>query len=215
MAQETSCSRFTQRCRKATIYTETTPDCCKGGVIEVFKYIQQLFKEHDITWWMDYGSLLGTLRHNGFIPHDKDGDIGVLMEDKEKVLALRSQIVKDKFHFMYNPRRVGPQFTFAGGNRVKIRWSAVNNANVDIFFWYLDEETGLYHRTNYIMVDRFKGREFPKEWLLPLREAQFEDMTVPIPYEAEKLVVHRYGEGWKTPIAANNDGKRRGKYIAK
>lgn len=38
-------------------------------------------KEHNIKYWLDYGSLLGAIRHQDFIPWDDDIDISVTEED--------------------------------------------------------------------------------------------------------------------------------------
>ncbi len=49
-------------------------------------------KKHGIQLWMDYGSLLGTVRHRGYIPWDDDIDICVMREDYMKLI----EILKDE-----------------------------------------------------------------------------------------------------------------------
>ena len=54
-------------------------------------YLLQSFdtvcKKHDIDYWLDYGTLLGAIRHQGFIPWDTDTDVGMLSIDYALFLA--------------------------------------------------------------------------------------------------------------------------------
>ncbi len=54
----------------------------------MMKEVDMLFKANDITYTMLYGSVLGGVRHNGFIPWDDDMDIGILRKDYPKAEKL-------------------------------------------------------------------------------------------------------------------------------
>ena len=53
--------------------------------LEVLHKVDILCQELDIPYFVDWGTLLGTVRHKGFIPWDDDIDIGVLRKDYNKL----------------------------------------------------------------------------------------------------------------------------------
>ena len=56
--------------------------------LEVLCEIAIVCEKYDIPWYMAYGSLLGAVRHEGFIPWDDDIDICLLREDYLRLLEV-------------------------------------------------------------------------------------------------------------------------------
>lgn len=55
----------------------TDLDTLKSLELDMMKLIHQFCEEKGITYYIAYGTLLGTVRHNGFIPWDDDIDIHI------------------------------------------------------------------------------------------------------------------------------------------
>ena len=65
-------------------------------VLQIAKEFHNICLANDITYYMLGGSMLGAVRHKGFIPWDDDMDFGVLRKDFEKLKnLLQSSISKD------------------------------------------------------------------------------------------------------------------------
>jgi len=47
--------------------------------------VDSLCRENDLVYWLEFGTLLGAKRHQGFIPWDDDIDIGMMRSDVEKL----------------------------------------------------------------------------------------------------------------------------------
>lgn len=66
--------------------------------IAVLKRFDEIAKRHNITYWLDWGTLLGAVRHGGFIPWDDDIDIAMEREEYERVIPiLESEFNGDGF----------------------------------------------------------------------------------------------------------------------
>ena len=59
--------------------------------IEVVIEIDRICKKHGLTFFAAYGTLLGAVRHNGFIPWDDDTDLFMLRDDYEKFCGVVQQ----------------------------------------------------------------------------------------------------------------------------
>lgn len=48
---------------------------------QLMKDVHELFEKHQVTYWIESGTLLGAVRHKGLIPWDGDIDISIRFED--------------------------------------------------------------------------------------------------------------------------------------
>lgn len=64
----------------------------KKVMLDILIYIDKVAREHDLTYSLWGGTLLGSVRHKGFIPWDDDIDISLPRKDYNKLLfILRNQ----------------------------------------------------------------------------------------------------------------------------
>ncbi len=68
-----------------------------GLLYQMLKVVDQLFEEHEIPYWIDGGTLLGAIRHQGIIPWDDDVDLVFHSKDEGRILALKSEFLRYGF----------------------------------------------------------------------------------------------------------------------
>lgn len=118
-------------------------------ILNILKEIDRICRTHDLKYWLDAGTLLGAVRHHGFIPWDDDCDIGMMREDFEKFSEIcKTELGKDYF---LQTRKTDPCYR---KKLIKVRSNRIKIVE------HFEEESEKYHQGVY--VDIFIFDYYPK-----------------------------------------------------
>ena len=70
--------------------------------IDLLQQLLDVCKKHGLRVWVADGTLLGAVRHKGFIPWDNDIDVVMLREDYDRLLALPADTFRQPY-FLQTP----------------------------------------------------------------------------------------------------------------
>lgn len=68
---------------------------CWAAQLEILSDIAHICEKYNIKWFVDCGTLLGAIRHGGFIPWDDDLDICMLREDYMRFIEVAEEELKN------------------------------------------------------------------------------------------------------------------------
>lgn len=110
----------------------------KEVILDIMTDIDEFCRSNGIRYSISSGTLLGAVRHGGFIPWDDDADMFMLREDFDRfVNTYRNR----KYYIVYAPDESSPHFVVTGfakvcdpDTRIENNWShASHGIYVDVF----------------------------------------------------------------------------------
>lgn len=67
--------------------------------LSIYSAFESLCRKHDIPVFLAFGSAIGAVRHQGFIPWDDDLDVFIFAEDRDRVFEICSRELPSDFFY--------------------------------------------------------------------------------------------------------------------
>ena len=84
------------------LYKKQNLRACQLKQVKILDEIVKICEKHNIDYWLDSGTLLGAVRHGGFIPWDDDIDIGMTEEGLKEFIKLAPSELPESLR-LFNP----------------------------------------------------------------------------------------------------------------
>ena len=167
------------------------------GLRDLFKLLIPYLNKHNITYWLEAGTLLGFYRDKNIICKDNDIDISIL-DEGHKIKKLLKDIRKDNKLNIINNCKI-PQIMCI--YRV---FDKKNKDVADLQIRMIDKDYLKVIGDNKFLI---KNNILPikKEFVFPLKSAKFIDNIVNIPNNTEAMLEYYYGKDYMKKIYKCND----------
>ena len=222
----------------------------QAKLLEMLKDVSEVMRAHDIPFYLAYGTLLGAVRHHGFIPWDDDVDIYVFEKDLDRIAEAMKDL-GDRYYYhipsidnhphliycdkdfkaeveektapfidffplipyptlgrriLYRPLFYAYTVVSIIGNSVKneyliglLAWIIKTNRKIMSVLIPEDNET-LFAEADYMKWTYSRKAFGNPKWV------QYEDISLPIPEDSEKLLITLFGKKYMTPPPEDKRG---------
>lgn len=175
--------------------------------LEILKEFSRICSEHSLKWYAFFGTLLGAVRCEGFLPWDDDVDVVMPAEDY-RMLCLHKEWIGDAF-FLQTPLDEGlPNYAklrkngttaFKSGLIESLRHGGHHGISMDII--PLSDIPGTGTCCTPSLSSFKRDAVYLKNWFEPAGTASFEGLEIRIPARARKILTEVY-DVWAWPSGA-------------
>lgn len=127
----------------------------QGIQLEMLIEVRRICEQNHIKYSLIGGTLLGAIRHKGYIPWDDDADVGMLREDYEKFrTACETELDHDKFYFQDDRNTVGYRWGYGKLRRKNTLFLRENQSHLDFGQEIFIDIFPLDYAPDYMMLRR-------------------------------------------------------------
>ena len=171
----------------------------------LLKLLGLICKKHKIPYWIGWGTLLGAVRHKGYIPWDVDTDVGILIDDVQKFIQAASKDLPKDIFLQTNETDQGfAKYAYKGwmklrdlnscyGNNVRTNEPLQDGLQVDIFFFQKENINNTNH-----LYEPFDHMRYLDKDIFPLQTIKYEGFDVNCPQNIESFLEKFYGTSYMT-----------------
>ena len=161
--------------------------------LNFLRFTKNLLEKNNIEFWIECGTLLGAVRHKGFIPWDDDIDIHCWRKDEKKLEKILKKLPKNISYIKC-----------CGGYKI-FNNNFYKNPRIDIYIIDFDIKENCYGYCHPIVKKKCSFYQqiqspsacYPLDYILPLKKLKFEDIELPVPNKYMKIIQKRYSNNWK------------------
>lgn len=173
-------------------------DLNKGHVImtNMLREFDKICRDNNLKYWCIGGTLIGAIRHNGWVPWDGDVDIGMLEEDYIKLKKIiKSKLPKtmwfqDKDTDKFYKSDIGKIRYLNSNYKDYNNQSHHNGLQLDIFT-FKHNKNQIYGNYPVAGIPDVKKRNYDD--IFPLQELKFESFLVYVPNKYKKISSEIWG----------------------
>ena len=157
----------------------------KNVELEILKNFIEICNKLNLTYYLDCGTLLGAIRHKGFIPWDDDIDVIMPRPDYDEFMQKAGELLKPEYFLQnYNTDKQFQQaFSKIRDSRTTFIEKEIINLDInhgiyiDIFFLYVynteNEEQNKKNEENFYLLRLQTQRRFEGFKILPEKQEKF------------------------------------------
>ena len=164
---------------------DNTPGDIVLTLYQMAKDIHEIFVKNDLEYFIFAGTLLGAVRHKGFIPWDDDHDMMVYLEDEEILFSLKDEFERRGYGLLKD--RLGLVRIFPKDGKPFPGFS-FKSPFVDIFLIVERNRKIYWYKDN---IERFTLDE-----IYPLKEYPFGEIVLFGPRKTDRYLAYWFGEDW-------------------
>lgn len=167
--------------------------------IKLLKYFIELCEKHDIKYIATAGTLLGAIRHKGFIPWDDDIDLALPKESIHKLKNLTEEMKKDNIYIDFEPRKRNLFKTDLTINQLHYIDNSMNKKDIWIDLFEFEFKDNLYYHKTKFQQEKCPKEIFLKEEFEETIDVPFENIKIKVPKNPYKLLRRMFGD-WENLI---------------
>jgi phosphorylcholine metabolism protein LicD len=166
---------------------------------QMFKKFDNICRQNGIEYWCIGGTLIGTIRHRGWIPWDGDIDVGMLENDYKKFRSVIKNHIPSNWVFEHKPinkpcSKIRLLDSHYISSEDSYHWDDDDGLQLDIFVYKNRENiiSGLFKPHAICGEGDISSR--PYKDIFPLKELFFEDIRVYIPNKYKEISKNAWGD---------------------
>jgi phosphorylcholine metabolism protein LicD len=184
---------------RLTIQDRKNWNIARKKMTNMLQVFVDICKRHDIKYFASGGTLIGAVRHNGWIPWDGDIDFGILDEDFEKFKKVQNEL---PYSLWLQTIDSDPLYKENAANKklAKIRdlnscYDEPGNVKKESHSGLQIDLFGIEKKGEYLYGDIDTNIENIKyDQIFPLKTLKFEGIDIYVPNKYKENMILSYGE---------------------